>query len=158
MVNLSSRMGVVTDIQNTEECTRRNGGCYQMMAVNCDGFIHFIVSPETYFDETVCVGDAVIAFFDADAPVAAIQPPRLNALAVAKSRPERSVKADTFNRQLISSDGQLRLNLAPCTKILLKNGQPFLGNPADRSLIVFYGPTTKSVPAITVPEKIIVWC
>ena len=70
----------------------------------------------------------------------------------------QNVKVDYFNNQLVSADGQLKLNIAPNTPTLLTNGQPFSKNPANRNLIVIYGPTTRSIPAQTTPYQIIVWC
>jgi len=68
------------------------------------------------------------------------------------------VKVDFFNSQLVSRDGQLRLNLTPNTPITLRNWQPFTQNPANHNLIVIYGPTTRSIPAQTSPYEVIVWC
>lgn len=61
------------------------------------------------------------------------------------------MKVAYFNEQLISSDGMLQLNLSPYTQMFLTNGQRFTRNPANRDLIVIYGPTTKSIPAQTCP-------
>ena len=68
------------------------------------------------------------------------------------------MKVSFFNSQLLSSDGSLRLNIAPSTQILLENGQLFNRNPANRNLIVVYGATTRSIPAQTTPSQIIVMC
>ena len=70
----------------------------------------------------------------------------------------RNVKVDYFHNQLVSSDGQLQLNLSPYTPILLTNGQPFSSIPANRDLIVIYGPSTMSIPAQTTPYRVIVLC
>lgn len=70
----------------------------------------------------------------------------------------QNVKVDYFNGQLVSSDGQLKLNISPYTQILLTNGQPFSGNPVNRDLIAIYGPITKSIPAQTTPYRIVVLC
>ena len=75
-----------------------------------------------------------------------------------KESPYQNVKVDFFNSQLISSDGQLKLNLSPYTSITLKNGQVFSRSIENRNLIVIYGPTTRSIPAQTTPYRIIVWC
>jgi hypothetical protein len=68
------------------------------------------------------------------------------------------VKVDFFNYQLVSSDGSLRLNISPDTRILLENGQLFNRNPANRYLVVVYSATTRSIPAQTTPSQIIVMC
>lgn len=124
------------------------------------GIVNFVVSPSTYFvnQEIVARGDWITGYYDGDAPVPMIYPPQYRALIVVKENNNQFVKVDFFNSQLVSSDGQLQLNLSPYTPILLKNGQPFSKNPANRNLIVVYGPTTRSIPAQTTPYEVIVWC
>ena len=139
-----------------------NGGCYQLFEVdNGHGnIVNFVVAPNTYFvdHEVVAVGDPVTGFYDADAPVPLIFPPQYRALVMVKDTPIQNVKVSFFNRQLLSSDGSLRLNISPSTQILLENGQLFNRNPANRNLIVVYGATTRSIPAQTTPSQIIVMC
>ena len=163
MVNFKSFRGIVTQIsdfaigQNGEDA-----GCYQLMTVEDGngGIVNFVISPTTYFvnEEIVTRGNMVTGYYDGDAPVPLIYPPQYQALVVVKENNAQNVKVDFFNSQLLSSDGQLKLNLSPYTQVLLRNGQPFTKNPANRNLIVLYGPTTRSIPAQTTPFKIIVWC
>jgi 3-isopropylmalate dehydratase small subunit len=106
----------------------------------------------------VTVGDRVTGYYDGDAPALLIYPPQYQALVMVKENPNQNVKVDYFNNQLVSSDGRLRLNISPYTQKILTNGQLFSRNPANRDLIVIYGPSTKSIPAQTTPYKIIVLC
>ncbi|MCL1697690.1 hypothetical protein [Lysinibacillus sp. BPa_S21] len=163
MVNFQSFRGVVTQIDDFP--IGQNGdkeGCYKLMTVEdrTQGIVNFVVSPSTYFvnQEIVNPGDQVTGYYDGNAPVPLIYPPQYRALVVVKDNYNQNVKVDFFNNQLVSSDGQLQLNLSPYTLILLKNGQPFSKSPSNRNLIVIYGPTTRSIPAQTTPYKIIVWC
>lgn len=163
MVNFKSFRGVVTQIEDFS--IGQNGereGCYKLMTVVDDtgGIVNFVISPSTYFvnQEIVTLRDRITGYYDGDAPVPLIYPPQYRALVVVKENNFQNVKVDFFNSQLVSSDGQLQLNLSPSTVISLKNGQPFLKSPANRNLIVIYGPTTRSIPAQTTPYKIIVWC
>lgn len=122
--------------------------------------VNFVVEPNTYFvnHEVVSIGDSVTGFYDANAPVPLIFPPQYAAIVIAKNTPAHSVTVDFFNRQLVSSDGNLKLNISLDTQILLENGQLFNRNPANRNLIVVYGATTRSIPAQTTPSQIIVLC
>lgn len=142
--------------QNSEE------GCYKFITLENElgEIVNFVVSPRTYFVdyETVSVGDRLTGYYDGDAPALLIYPPQYEALVMVKDSPYQNVKVDYFNRQLESSDGQLRLNISPYTQIVLTNGQIFSGYPDSRDLIVIYGPTTKSIPAQTTPYRIIVLC
>lgn len=163
MVNFKSFRGTVTQINDFMIGQNGQGeGCYKLMTVEDGngGIVNFVVSPTTYFvnHEIVTVGNQITGYYDGDAPVPLIYPPQYSALVVVKENNYQFVKVDFFNNQLVSSDGQLKLNLSPYTPILLTNGQPFTKNPANRNLIVSYGPTTRSIPAQTTPYKIIVWC
>lgn len=163
MRRFQSFYGTVTMISDfrinaNEELT----GCFKLMSlVNEDGtLVNFVVSPTTYFVDHVMValGDRVTGFYDTNAPVPLIYPPQYQAIIIAKDTPYQNVKVDYFDSQLVSSDGQLKLNISSYTPILLPNDQAFTLYPANRNLLVLYGPTTKSIPAQTTPYKIIVMC
>ncbi|MBZ9607513.1 hypothetical protein G9F73_006745 [Clostridium estertheticum] len=137
-------------------------GCYKLMSVeNVYGtLVNFVVTPTTYFVDHVMVipGDMVTGFYDANAPVPLIFPPQFRSIVMARDAQYQNVKVDYFNDKLVSSDNNLKLNIAPNTQIVLENGQSFSNNPTNRNLIIVYGATTKSVPAQTTPYKIIVMC
>lgn len=137
-------------------------GCYKIMSLeNVDmGPVNFIISPETYFvnHAMIEIGNEVTGFYDANAPTLLIYPPQYPAIVMAKNTGAENVTVDYFNRELISSDGYLKLNIAPSTEIILTNDQIFNRYLGNRNLIVVYGPTTFSIPAQTTPYKIIVLC
>ena len=104
-------------------------GCYKLMSVE-NGYgtlVNFVVAPTTYFVDHVMVtlGDMVTGFYDANAPVPLIFPPQFRAIVMARDTQYQNVKVDYFNSQLVSSDNNLKLNIAPCTQIVLENGQAF---------------------------------
>lgn len=158
MANFQSYQGIITMIDDFWS----EDGCIQLIeiATRTGRTIHFIVTPTTYFLDhaLVDVGDEVTGFYDADAVTIQIYPPQLRAIVMAQTVPGQSIKVDFFDRRLTSSDGTLQLNIAPDTEILLENGQLFSGDPANRYLIVVYGATTRSIPARTTPEQIVVRC
>lgn len=163
MVNFLFFHGTVTAINDFFVTTNNEEeGCYKLLSVENQNreVVNFVVSPTTYFvnHAIVSVGDRVTGYYDGDAPVPLIYPPQYRALIMVKETPYQNVKVSYFNNQLVSADGQLKLNIAPTTPILLTNGQVFSKNPANRNLIVIYGPTTRSIPAQTTPYQIIVWC
>jgi hypothetical protein len=161
MPTFKSFTGVVTGIDNFMTGSE-NAGCYKLVTVqNMEGnTVNFVVTPYTYFVDQamVAMGDLVTGFYDADLPVPLIYPPQYRAVVMARAEPARNVKVDFFNSQLISSDGMLKLNIAPYTLVILENEQFFTGNPANRNLVVVYGPTTRSIPAQTTPFEIVVIC
>jgi len=154
--------GTVMQIEDFYPGESVNAGCYKLMSLENKNKepVNFVISPETYFvdHEVVKVGDKVTGFYDANAPAILIYPPQYPAIVIAKDREYQNVVVDYFNKDLINSDGNLKLNLAPSTEVILTNNQPFTGYPGNRNLIVIYGPTTKSIPAKTTPYKIIVLC
>lgn len=162
MTVFQSFTGVITMIGDLVTGSEENAGCIKLMAVESEegNLVNFIVMPGTYFVDhaMVAVGDRVTGFYDANAPIPYIYPPQLHAIVMVKDSQERNVTVDYFNSHLVNSDGTLQLNLSPSTRIILENGQRFTGNPANRDLIVVYGATTRSIPAQTTPDKIIVIC
>jgi len=163
MINFQAFRGTVTMISdfmigsNDEEA-----GCYTLMSVDngSGNSVNFVISPTTYFVDhaMVAVGDRITGYYDGNAAVPLIYPPQYRALIIVKENPNQHVKVDYFNSQFESSDGQLILNISPYTRIVMTNGQAFTKSPANRNLIVVYGPTTRSIPAQTTPYEIIVWC
>ncbi len=161
MITFGSFYGIITMINDFGTGTGEIMGCYKLITVQSTrSVVNFVVSPTTYFVDhvTMKVGDFVIGFYDLNAPVPLIYPPQFQAIVMSRLLPGQNVKVSYFNEQLISSDGTLKLNIGPYTQIILENDQAFTGNPANRNLIVVYGPTTRSIPAQTTPYKIIVMC
>ncbi len=161
MATFRSFTGFVTAIENFMT-GGESLGCYKRISLQgMEGnTVNFIVSPCTYFIDQAMIttDDLVTGFYDADLPVVLIYPPQYRAVVMVREEQHRSVKVDFFNEQLISSDGTLKLNIAPYTSVVLENGQMFTGNPANRNLAVVYGPTTRSIPAQTTPYEVIVLC
>lgn len=161
MKDFQSISGIIIGISDLFT-TPETMGCDKLITVQkMDGEIaNFVVSPDTYFVDHLMVrpGDMVTGFYDANAPIPLIYPPQYQAIVMARAVPYQNVKVDCFNEALVSSDGMLKLNIAPTTQILLENGQAFTGNPANRYLVVVYGSTTRSIPAQTTPEQIVVLC
>lgn len=162
MAAFLSFSGTIIRIEDFWTGAEQPSGCYKLMSVQSrDGnIVNFVVSPATYFIDHVMLaaGDPVIGFYDANAPVPLIYPPQYQAVVMAKAAAGQNVKVDFFNSQLISSDGTLKINISPFTRILLENGQAFTGNPSNRNLIVVYGAATMSIPAQTTPYSVIVMC
>ncbi|MDP4144006.1 MAG: hypothetical protein Q8936_05905 [Bacillota bacterium] len=155
--------GTVTRIEDFNPSQNdTSAGCYKLMSLESKdkGPVNFVISPETYFvdHEVIKVGDNVTGFYDANAPAILIYPPQYPAIVMAKDTDFQDVTVDYFNNQLISSNGDLKLNIDLSTYMILTNNQPFNRYPGNRNLVVVYGPTTKSIPAQTTPFKIIVLC
>ncbi len=162
MKDILSVSGIVTMLSDFPVDMMVDSDCYKRMSLEDDArmIVHFVIEPKTYVVDhrAIRVGDHVTGFYDANVPVPLIYPPQYHALVVAFNEENEYVTVDYFNDELESSDGRLRLHIGPQTVIVLENGQPFTGNVTNRTLIVRYGATTKSIPAQTTPSKIVVLC
>lgn len=123
---------------------------------------NLVVPPYAYvlYHQTFTPGDSIIAFYETLAPVPLIYPPQLQAGILAGNPHDGFGIFDFFDENLINSDQTLKLNLTDDanTNLVLSNGQTFTGNPGNHYLLVLYTTTTKSIPAITTPQKVVVFC
>lgn len=163
MSKFESVSGIVTEIEVSQVTQNDHSGCVMRMTLTKRGgeITNFIIDPTTYFLNNVTLqkGDKVTAFYDTNVPVILIYPPQFRAVFVARNHSnDRTITLDFFDRDLVSSDGKLKLNLSPRTKILLTNNQRFLGSPANHLLAVVYSRSTKSIPAMTTPVEVVVFC
>lgn len=129
------------------------------------GIVRMNVDGSTYVlnHHPIKAGDQVTCFYSLFDPVPLIYPPLYRAAAVALTPAGTYATLDVFtnstsSRQLTNSDDTLRLNISSQTRQMLPNGQPFGGSLSGKLLLVIYGTTTRSIPAQTTPEKIVVFC
>lgn len=162
MANFRSFEGTIIQIDNAWTDITINAGCTQQFSVvNESGdIVNFIVTSDTYIldHRMLEIGDQIIGFYDANAPVPLIFPPQYRAIVMAKVSSSEIIAVDYFNRQLVSSDGYLKLNIGPSTRVMLINGQRFTGNPSNNNLVVVYSISTRSIPAQTTPSQVVVIC
>ena len=132
----------------------------KILVQNDEGMeVAFQITDDTYFvtDNKAEVGANIIGFYDGKAPMIMIYPPQPVAVVIAIGLDENIfIKVDRFDSDLVSEDGQLKLNIGPDTKIVLQNNEAFDGDLTNRVLVVLYSVSTRSIPAQTTPEKIIV--
>lgn len=102
-------------------------------------------------------GTELTAYYPEHTPLALSMPPQLTPeLIVVNSREGFGfVQVSVFDDTLTSSDGKLKLNLSVKTVVTDQKGKP-VTKLAGRALAVFYTASTKSIPALTQPDKIIV--
>lgn len=131
-----------------------------------DNVFNFYVDDKTLvFDEhgnevELKIGDTISLYVYADQPMILIYPPQYSpsVVIVEKDDTVNSVKVAQFDEDFLSDDGNLKLNLNEETVIVDTKGEKVSTKDLKNySAIVFYGPTTRSIPAQTAPEKIIVF-
>lgn len=104
-------------------------------------------------------GMSIVAFYNKNTPMTLSLPGQLtpDVLVVKENEEPVSIHVDKFNKELISSDKRLKLNLDDKVVIVDEDGKILEDrNLEDKDLIVFYTVSTKSIPAQTIPEKVIV--
>lgn len=109
--------------------------------------------------DTLKKGDLVSGYYGKDTIMALSMPPQLSpdVIIVKESKEPSFIKVDKFNKELVSSDNQLKINQSEDTIIVDKDGNKVeKENIVDKDLIVFYTISTRSIPAQTTPEKIVV--
>lgn len=119
---------------------------------------NIIIAKDTYVlnNAEITVGTVITGYFNGNAPMIMIYPAQYHAEVVVVDNKDQNIKVELFDENLISADNFLKLNIADTTEIILQDGTAFKGELANRKLVVLYGAATKSIPAQTTPDKIIV--
>jgi len=162
MNHYASVIGTITNIEHIND-NMQTGGCtirYTMDGEYPFGPFQVQLSPNAFVlnQHLLQVGDRATFFFDKNAPMVLIYPPRYDAIAAAYTPYGTSAMLDVFQNHLVNSDNTLKLNLAGDTPVTLPNGQPFFGDPNGHLLLVLYSMTTRSIPAQTTPDQVAVFC
>lgn len=119
---------------------------------------HLIISADTYFVDciTTTVGTSIIGFYDANAAMPLIYPPRYSIKVFALNLNNRYIKADFYDCYLISSDQELQLIVSNNTYIISEKGGPYCGNISNKYMIALYDSFDQVNPNVTTPYVIIV--
>lgn len=141
--------------------SRGNDCCSQMIALRTgNGIVNFLIDSHTLVIDSrqLRTGMRVTAFYDSSLPVPLIFPPQYRAQIVTVLGRNEQVMLNHFNRNLLSADRALQLNIADTTIVQAVNGQRFDCSPGNQDLLVYYSATTRSIPPQTTPNRIIVFC
>jgi len=127
---------------------------------NANGQVANLIIPEDAFfinDNEIAIGVEITGYFRANLPMPMIYPPQYYVSVVAVDVEDAVfIKVDRFNEDLVSQDGLLKLNITDATTIVTQGGQAFDGDLTNRKLVVLYDVSTRSIPAITTPNKVVV--
>ncbi len=156
-------VGIITNIEYLDGNTNQSGDCtllFTLEGENPAGAFQVQLPANAYVLNLhpFQIGDRATFFYDPNAPMVLIYPPRYTAVAGAYTPHGTTAILDVFQNNLVNSDNSLILNMAWNTPVTLANGQPFRGNLSNRLLLALYGMTTRSIPAQTTPEQVVVFC
>lgn len=138
-----------------------NDCCNQMIALRTDdGVVNFFLTPETHVVNSRMLrrGIRIAAFYDSTLPVPLIFPPQYNAVMITILGRNEQIALNYFDSNLVAGDNSLQINVGRNTVVRTLNGQTFSCGLGDRTLLVYYTATTRSIPPQTTPEKIVVMC
>ncbi|WP_024833226.1 copper amine oxidase N-terminal domain-containing protein [Ruminiclostridium josui] len=155
-VTLSSFTGTVKEITDYKGV---KGSKFALVEDQNGEQANLIISSNTYVinNEKIEVGALITGYYNGNAPSLMIYPPQYKAEVVnVASSKVQCIKIDRFNKDLISADNMLKLNISKETEIISQDGKAFGGELANRNLVVLYGISTRSIPAQTTPDKIVV--
>lgn len=153
--SFGSFTGVVKEVTIREGV---QGSKYILVENEAGNPANIVITNETYIldNAEIKVGSTITGYFNANAFMIMIYPPQYCAEVVVVENQEQNVKVDIFDKDLVSADNSLELNISPETEIVSQDGNAFKGELANRKLVVKYSTSTRSIPAQTNPEKIVV--
>lgn len=140
----------------------------ELKQVNSDEPIHIKAQPKTLLFENggealkfddLKEGDRIHAYMDSKKPVVMIYPPQYTAdvITVQKADEPNGIDVAKYNDQLENDTNTLKLNESADTKITDEAGETLTWDDVKgANAVVFYGVTTRSIPAQTTPDKIVV--
>ncbi|SDZ21453.1 copper amine oxidase N-terminal domain-containing protein [Tindallia californiensis] len=107
-------------------------------------------------DELPKEGDSVIAYYDNRKPMITIYPPQYHAVVFMVSSDHQQLFVGEFDEHLIDSTNYLRLIMQEDTMVIDHQHQVYEGPLEGKTLAVLYGAATKSIPAQTSPNLVVV--
>lgn len=161
MSSYLSITGIITRIQPAAGASNSQYGCTLNISVRSfkQGDVNFTLNGDTYVvdNTTLRPGDQVTIFYDGNAPVPLIYPPQYKAVVIALSTCRQYYLGEFYNN-FISTDGFLQLNGTSALNTFLPNGQIYSGVLPGKTVLVEYTASTRSIPAQTTPDRVIVFC
>ena len=140
----------------------------ELKQINSDEPIHIKAQPKTLLFENggealkfedLKEGDRIHAYMDSKKPVVMIYPPQYTAdvITVQKADEPNGIDVAKYNDKLENDTNTLKLNESEDTKITDELGEVLTWDDVKgANAVVFYGATTRSIPAQTTPDKIVV--
>lgn len=155
-------VGTVTNIDYQSGSSFPSGGCFVLFSVQSEdqGQIQVSLPANAYVLNLhqFKIGDRATFFYNPNAPMPMIYPPRYQAVAAAYTPHGTTAALDMFNERLTNSDNTLTLTPTWNTPVTLPNGQTYANDPGGHLLLVTYTATTRSIPAQAIPEQVVVFC
>ncbi|MGB5823759.1 MAG: stalk domain-containing protein [Proteocatella sp.] len=153
-VKYISSQGEVTEVADNKITVKQDGS---IKVFNLETIIIGTKDGEIIAGSKIEAGDKVTALYTSNTPMTASEPGQLTPMMIILHNGDASLKIDRFDKNLVSSDGSLRLVVDEDTKIEALKTKNILTpeDLKDRDLVVMYGATTRSIPAQTLTAGIV---
>lgn len=139
---------------NATYYTTKEGENTNVFAVNKDTLVFDNTGKEVKLQK----GAKVTAYTYANKPMILIYPPQYSPeVIIVETEAMGSVAVGTFDKNLLSEEHSLKLNVSEETEVSSTSGKDVtIADLPEQNLLVFYAITTMSIPAQTPPTKVIV--
>ena len=158
MQAIRGRLKLVRNVEYNEQENCTNS--FELVMEQEDGQeAIFIISGGTYFVDCIPnqVGTKLVGFYDSSLPMPLIYPPQYQIKVLAMDFNDRFVDVDFFDCFLLNSSKEIQLKISNNTYVLSeKEGKPYCGNISNKYMVVLYNRMTRSMPAMVVPNVVIV--
>ncbi|WP_153733417.1 stalk domain-containing protein [Sporosarcina obsidiansis] len=149
--------GTIEGVESLDHATLysiKNGEETNVLAVTKDTLIFDNTGKQVELKK----GDKVVGYTDADKPMIMIYPPQYSPdVVIVETEKMGSVAVGNFDEELLNKDLKLQLHVDEKTDLSSVSGKNVkVEDLADKDLLVFYTVTTRSIPAQTTPEKVVV--
>ncbi|MFS0574595.1 stalk domain-containing protein [Sporosarcina sp. 179-K 3D1 HS] len=155
--------GVITDIEKDGSEIRatveNEEGMITIFRVHDDSLVFNSGTTKPLTKAELAVGDAVEGYYDKNKPMILIYPATVTPeiLIVKDEKIFGEVKIGKFDKDLLSLDGELKLNIGEKTELVNQKRNAIKEEDLhgkNLELVVFYDATTRSIPPQTTPNKI----
>lgn len=159
VVDYLSFTGTITEVRENSILVQEKENEENFMVFNTTEHVLLLddSTKDTINADSFEVGQEVTAFYPENAPMALSFPAIMTPDVLVRHSSEQAgfVHVATFDETLTSSDGQLKIILGAGMSLVDRDNKP-VASLAHKTLVVFYTTSTRSIPAQTTPQKIIV--
>lgn len=153
-IKIAGTIDTVEVRDNATYYTTKEGENTNVFVVNNDTLVFDNTGKEVKLQK----GDKVTAYNYANKPMLMIYPPQYNPeVVIVETEAMGSVAVGTFDKNLLSEEHSLKLNVSEETDVSSTSGKDVtIADLPEQNLVVFYAITTMSIPAQTPPTKVII--
>lgn len=146
--------GEVTEIADGRITVKENDN---IIMFNLNTMIIATKDGEAFKAEDIKVGDKITAVYSSHTPMALSYPGQMTPMMIIVHNSDDNIKIDKFDKELVSSDGTLKLVVDDNTKLEHYKTKQIVTEKdlLNKNLLVIYGATTRSIPAQTLASDVV---